>query len=74
MSLYQVCQLKHLGAQSFLADLQALKKRFVDTTDTDPTLIGVFTGLFGMVGYVVHARSGEVVGHTGKPRAGSGGA
>ena len=48
MSLYQVCQLKHLGAQSFLADLQALKKRFVDTTDTDPTLIGVFTGLFGL--------------------------
>jgi hypothetical protein len=34
----------------------------------------VFTGLFGMVGYVVHARSGEVVGHTSKPRAGSGGA
>ncbi len=48
MSLYQVCQLKHLGAQSFLADLQALKKRFVDTTDTNPTLIGVFTGLFGL--------------------------
>lgn len=48
MSLYQVCQLKHLGAQSFLADLQALKKRFVDTTDTDQTLIGVFTGLFGL--------------------------
>ena len=47
MSRYHVSQLKHLGAGSLVEDLQALRTQF-DSNTTGATLVGIFTGLFGL--------------------------
>ena len=47
MNPYQVSHLKHLGAGTLDADLQALKTQ-LNAMTPDTALIGIFTGLFGL--------------------------